>query len=877
MILSGLNRIWILALLTIFFGTKSFAQEIPTPISIQCADQPLNEVLAQIRDEFQVRFAFDAGALAFEKVTVNIQNEDVEIALLKILEPTNFGFRKVGSTYVIVPIIKAPTIKSDSIKTVIHGAVMDKETGEPLPFANIRMKYPSGYFQCDAQGEFSIPYPIADSTVFLFYYVGFEEKSIPAAKLRREKKPVILLGVKNTFLPTAEVVAKAISPIQSMQDAGLMMINPAQVGTVNGPAEEDVLRSAQLLPGVNGTNESSNGLIIRGSGGDQSLLTIDGFTIYHMDHLFGVTSAINPLAVKNIRIAKGPTPAYQATRVGGSAEITAKEGNRYEAGGALEVGPISAGLYLESPIGNGNKASWMIAARRSISDLWASPGYKELFNTVYNASILVDDASSATQSSDYNFSDAISKITFRPNDKNYLYVSGYYSQDHLAINYSSLGSLANYQYNYSDDSNWGNRGVGAGWKRRWNENLAHEFTVGTSRYASGLNAVDTLIDVRFQDVQRLYRQQDNTLDDFTSNLKFIYEKNDWKLQTGAYSNAIKVTSASLNDLEEKRNTQSGLTNAIFGNIGSSKNALSWNAGIRLTHFSPTSQIIPEWRFLANYESSDSIVFKASVGRVNQYVHRIRQQSLFLNQPDSWMISDGKNIPVLKSDQVILGALVPREKVTFDFEGYWKSLSGVAFDLSQYRWLSNSDTVNIAMGTAYALGMDMMIKTSTRRSDMWISYSIAHSRMNLDSIDQLASVPPNFDQLHELKVYYELKWKNWSFWSLWVFGSGRPYTALYGTANMSLIGGNSVQYPVFGDVNGNRISPYHRLDVGCTFKKELDKSKLELRFNVSNVYNRTNIRDYQYVTLLDANGDLQIVTKRIIMNGLIPTVQIKWSF
>lgn len=877
MILSYLKRIWILAILPIILGTNAFAQEIPLTISIHCTNKPLNEVLAEIRDNYQVKFSFDAGALVSEKITANIKEEYIDAALFEILEPTNYGYRKVGSTYVIIPLLKFPDVKSDSAHAMLRGVVMDKETGEPLPFANIRMKYPAGFFQCDAQGEFSVPYPQGDSTVFLFYYVGFEELSVSATKMRREKNPTILLGVKNTFLPTAEVVAKAISPIQSTLDAGLMIINPVQVGTVNGPAEEDVLRSAQLLPGVNGTNESSNGLIIRGSAGDQSLLTIDGFTIYHMDHLFGVTSAINPFAVKNIRIAKGPTPAYQATRVGGSAEITAKEGNRYEAGGAVEIGPISAGLYLESPIGNGNKASWMIAARRSISDIWASPGYKELFNTLYDASILIDEASNATQSSDYNFSDAISKVTFRPNDKNYIYLSGYFSQDRLAINYSSLGSLANYQYNYSDDSNWGNRGAGAGWKKRWNEKFTHELTIGASRYASSLNAVDTLIDVRFQDVQRLYRQQDNTLDDITSNLKFIYEVNEWKVQTGIYSNAITVNSTSLNDLEERLTKDSGMTNAVFGNVGSTQHSLSWNAGMRLTYFSPTAEFIPEWRILANYESSDSIVFKASVGRVNQYVHRIRQQSLFLNQPDAWAISDGSNVPVLKSDQVILGALVPREKVTFDFEGYWKNLNGVAFDLSQYRWLSNSDTINIAQGTAYALGMDIMIKTSTPRSDMWLSYSIAHSRMNLEGIDQLASVPPNFDQLHELKVYYEFKWKNWSFWSLWVFGSGRPYTALYGTANMPLVGGNTVQYPVFGDVNGNRINPYHRLDIGTTYNKELQKSNLELRLNISNLYNRSNIRDYQYVTLLDSNGDLQIVTKKIVMNGLIPTVQIKWSF
>lgn len=860
----------------LLLGFTAFGQNLPVLVSIHASSQTLPSILNELSDKYNLHFAYDAAALKEIVITADIELEEVETALTILLEPHNFGVRKVSSTYVVIPLVQSASMEEENQKVSIKGTVMDKDSGEPLPYANIRMIFPPRYFQCDAQGDFVIVDAPSDTTQLIFYYVGFEEKKVIIQKLKKERNPTVLLGVKRDFLPEAEVIAKGISPIQSSPQPGLLEINPQRIGSINGPGETDVLRSAQLLPGINGTNESSNGLIIRGSAGDQSLLTVDGFTIYHMDHLFGITSAINPLAIKNIRISKGVTPAHQATRIGGNVDVTAREGNRYESGGSVEVGPLSAGIFLESPLNN-NQASVMIAARRSTVDLWKSPSYKELFNTVYNASVLIDNSKNATENSNYNFSDAIAKITWRPNSNNYLYLSGYYSQDQLGIAYNSQGSLSNYFYNYSDNAQWGNRGVGGGWKKNWSSKLVSEIKIGLSKYASSLNAVDTLLDTRFQDVTRIYREQETILDDFTSQASISYKKGTTTYIAGIYTNYVKTENVESNDVVMLNNQNSASTNAAFLERAGMWDKLNWNVGARITYFDATQKLYPEWRILANWESSDSIIFKASVGRVNQYIHRIRQQSLFLNQPDNWMISDNDNVPVLVSDQVVIGAIVPIDNFTVDFEGYLKSNTGVAFDLGQYQWLNASDNSEIVNGTSYALGFDLLVKMSARRHETWLAYSVAHSRMNLDSVDQFKSIAPNFDQLHELKIYHEYDLKNWSFWAMWVFGSGRPYTQYYGSGNVNLAGNANISYPIFGDINGSRITPYHRLDIGASTKWELKQTALELKMNISNVYNRTNIRDYQYVSVLDENGNVQVISKKIAMNGFIPSIQIKWTF
>ncbi len=59
------------------------------------------------------------------------------------------------------------------------------------------------------------------------------------------------------------------------------------------------------MPGISATNEASAGLYIRGGTPDQNLVLFDGFTIYDVDHFFGIFSAFNANAIEDITMYKG--------------------------------------------------------------------------------------------------------------------------------------------------------------------------------------------------------------------------------------------------------------------------------------------------------------------------------------------------------------------------------------------------------------------------------------------------------------------------------------------------------------------------------------------------------------------------------------------
>ena len=64
--------------------------------------------------------------------------------------------------------------------------------------------------------------------------------------------------------------------------------------------EKDVLKTIQLLPGIQSGNEGSAGFYVRGGGVDQNLILLDEATIYNASHLFGFFSVFNSDAINAV-------------------------------------------------------------------------------------------------------------------------------------------------------------------------------------------------------------------------------------------------------------------------------------------------------------------------------------------------------------------------------------------------------------------------------------------------------------------------------------------------------------------------------------------------------------------------------------------------
>ncbi|MCX7973511.1 MAG: TonB-dependent receptor, partial [Candidatus Aminicenantes bacterium] len=172
-----------------------------------------------------------------------------------------------------------------------------------------------------------------------------------------------------------EVQVVAEIPLLTVpQKVSEVTLTPTQITSLPSLGAKDIFRAFQLLPGVSGSNEASSGLYIRGGTPDQNLILYDGFTIYHVDHLFGYFSIFNMKALEEARLIKGGFEAKYGGRLSSVLELTGKKGDDKRWRGSAGASLLSFDGHAEGPLLG--KGSILIAARRSFQ----SPLYEKIMN-----------------------------------------------------------------------------------------------------------------------------------------------------------------------------------------------------------------------------------------------------------------------------------------------------------------------------------------------------------------------------------------------------------------------------------------------------------------------------------------------------------------
>ena len=221
--------------------------------------------------------------------------------------------------------------------------------------------------------------------------------------------------------------------------------------------EADLLRGLQLLPGVQAVADISSGLYVRGGGPDQTAILLDQTPLYNPSHLFGLFSAFNPDAIKEVNLYKGAYPAAYGRTLGAILDVSNREGNRKRTSGRGGVSLISGRLLTEGPVGQG---SWMLAGRRTYLD--------GVFSALR--------ARGEDIPLNYYFYDLNGSINQRRGDDSYT-ATAYWGQDDLRI------ELEDDRESFVD-LRWGNRALTARWTRAFSPALFGHFTAAGSEYES---------------------------------------------------------------------------------------------------------------------------------------------------------------------------------------------------------------------------------------------------------------------------------------------------------------------------------------------------------------------------------------------------------
>jgi len=761
----------------------------------------------------------------------------------------------------------------------VHGTIRSSD-GQPIAGAVVTIHGTGISTSTDAEGRYVIAdlKPGAQITLTVSAE-GFEPWSrvvviIPQPLAVDFKLPVA--GVRETVSVTAEI------PMLNASDGfSKVALAPAQIAVLPSLGEQDIFRAFQLLPGV-ANNETSSGLYVRGGTPDQNLISYDGFTAYHVDHLFGYFSAFNMDAVEQVELSKTATEARHGGRLSGVMDITGKAGSTEKAEFGAGVSLLSVHALGSVPLGD--KASVLLAGRHSYQS--------SLYNKILN---LVDSGTAAggpvpgrggpggramfdTQPSS-KFYDLNGKLSFRPSDNDNMFLSLYHGKDDLD-NSRSLeipdfvrDRLAERGFEFdgdnidiADESGWGNTGVGTQWSRQWGDRAETLVSVGHSRHH---NERDRISDMP---KRRGGLAEDNTLDDLTARLA-VPIRLGWnhQLEVGGQVTSNDVSYAygtGAAEIDEEEDETEDDPPAILGVLDRQEQGTYYSAyvqdqatlfgklvvtpGVRFTSYNRTSSGYLEPRIAASLEVASRVRLKGSWGRNNQFVNRIVREDVLGGNREFWALSDGDLIPVPESTNLVVGASYETSGFLVDVEAFRNEQSQLTTFAPRFTPADEGIDYDeyFYQGDGESEGLELLVQKKFGSHTGWASYTLSKTDYLFPEL-QADPFPADHDQRHELKLVYSARFGHWTVSGVYIYGSGRPYTEPIGTEEVSFGNGDrefTVERVVVGDKNGARLPAYQRLDLSANFDFDLLSGKGTIGLTVFNVGDRKNVWYREFSTV-----------------------------
>ena len=212
-------------------------------------------------------------------------------------------------------------------KMKINGYVFDKESGEAMPYANVLVKDSPWGTMTNSDGYFALDGIPRETVSLMVTYIGYEPITNGFTVEQIERGPLLLqISPRALKGETVEVIAESYEIFQPSEVLGKMTLSTRNITTLPSIGEIDIFNSLKLLPGISGIGNGKSGIYVRGGTPDQNLVILDGMTVYHVDHFFGMFSAFNANAIKDVQVYKGGYPAKYGGRLSSVLELTGKRG-----------------------------------------------------------------------------------------------------------------------------------------------------------------------------------------------------------------------------------------------------------------------------------------------------------------------------------------------------------------------------------------------------------------------------------------------------------------------------------------------------------------------------------------------------------------------
>ncbi|WP_417568545.1 TonB-dependent receptor [Mucilaginibacter antarcticus] len=748
----------------------------------------------------------------------------------------------------------------------INGTVKDAATGETLIGATVKLQELKTGTLTNAYGFFSLTAASGDYTLAISY-IGYETTSQPI-KLNKNAQLDILLVSSNTL---DDVVIRANDRKNENVESAQMGLTRLDLSQVNNVpvifGEKDVLKTIQLLPGVKTTGDGNTGFYVRGGGSDQNLILLDEAVVYNASHLFGFFSTFNSDAIKDVNLYKGGMPAQYGGRLSSVLDIKMLDGNNKKFGVQGGIGLIASRIKIDGPLKK-DRGSFMISARRTYADLF-----------------LKLSPDSTTRGAKLYFYDINAKANYRFDDKNTLYLSGYFGKD-------LLGLKDNFE------TNWGNQTATLRLNHIFNNKLFlntsviysnYNFKVQSFNSNSDFSVRSKIRDFNLKEDFQYYFTPQNTLsfginaihhniqpgDINSSNSSSINEQtiqNRNGIESAAYVSDEWHVSDKLNLLFGVRLSGFWLMGPGKFNTYSANNALvsfqNYNSGDIVQHY-----LTPEPRFSASYVFNEQNSFKASYNRNTQNIHLISNSTA--SSPTDLYVMSSNNIKPGISDQVALGFFKNSANSQYEFssEIYYKHLQNQIDYKNGAQLLANQDVESqLIYGEGRAYGVELFFKKRYGKLNGWIGYTLSKTESKFNQVNNGQYFAARHDRTHDVSVVgiYKLATR-WTISGTYVYGTGNAVSYPQGKYTL---GGVTTLY--YGNRNADRMPAYSRLDLGATLEgKPHKRFHSSWSFGLFNALGRKNPYTISFED--DPNDKTRTRAVKTSLFGRIPSVTYNFTF
>lgn len=591
-----------------------------------------------------------------------------------------------------------------------------------------------------------------------------------------------LVHAEERTIPLEEIV---VTPSRTIVDRTIseQLLTASEIDEIP-LIDNDILRAVQTFPGVAG-NDFTARFNVRGGEKDETLILLDGMELYapyHLQDFGGAMSIIDLLAVSNAQLIPGGFPAEYGDKMSAVLDIkSVKPKEELQVNGGIDL--LNTHLMM-------SQKPFFLSVRRGYIDLLMG--------------MIETEEDFAPK-----YSDIFAKFSHDFSPKSRVTGSLLYADDTNAIDEEGIEN--DVESEYDNSIGW------AKWHYSVSDNLSSELYLFAGQADQQRKEGDDGKDNR--DISYWGTKTTATANLGTHKLKAGIK---YRKMRGEYHYKENVTEKSELPIAVDTKLSGYDLKGFVSDEWKIVSFLAANFGTRLSYQSENEEFYTAPRVSLAVMPFDGLTLRGAWGVYHQAVTEI-------NLPVEDGVSEIKEPE--KAVHYLAGAQYenPVLNLNIKLDAYYKDMDNLVGQIKDY---GKKTQILTPVDSAYSKGIELSIEQSFDELfySLGYTYSVAKENSEKDEFYR------DFDQRHTvgLSLGYSFSENTFAYAS-WRFHTGNPYTKRW-------YEDGKFEY---GHRNGERLPPYHSLDLRVSKRFDWKKGRFKVYLQVLNLYNRQNVHEYSY--------------------------------